>query len=635
MLLYIDLVGMKFFNQQHGFAEGDRLLRAFSKLLIRTFNHDNCSHFDSDHFAVFTCGLNLEERLDTLFKACETLNGGKALPIRVGIYPDDIEIVPVSTACDRAKFACDAMRSTITSGYNYYSQELLDDAERRQYIITNLDRAIAEKWVQVYYQPIVRALNGQVCDEEALSRWIDPKKGFLSPGDFIPILEDARIIYKLDLYVLEQALEKLKRQRDAGLHLVPQSINLSRSDFDVCDIVEEIRARVDASGFGRDMITIEITESIIGGDFEFMKTQVARFQALGFAVWMDDFGSGYSSLDVLQSIPFDLIKFDMGFMKKLDEGDKGKVVLSELVKMVTSLDIDTVCEGVEYPEQVRFLQEIGVAKLQGFYYCKPIPLSEIFARYREGRQIGFENPAESAYFDAIGRVNLFDLAVIANEDESVFRNFFNTLPMAILELRGDQVRIIRSNQSYRDFMKRFFSLRLNEISSDFNRMDLGSGDGFMKLVKECCENGTRAFHDDKMPDGSTVHSFARRIAYNPVTNTSAAAVAILSITSDAEGATYASIARALASDYYNIYYVDLRTDDYIEYSSPVGGEGLAVERQGSDFFAASRQEAERVYAPDREIFYTAFTKENILRELEQQGAFNTTYRLMDSGKPVY
>ena len=116
-------------------------------------------------------------------------------------------------------------------------------------------------------------------------------------------------------------------------------------------MVEEIRRRVDDSGISHDRLTIEITESIIGSDFEFMRTQVERFRSLGFPVWMDDFGSGYSSLDVLQSIRFDLIKFNMSFMRKLDEGESSKIILTQLMKMATSVGVDTICEGVETLEQ--------------------------------------------------------------------------------------------------------------------------------------------------------------------------------------------------------------------------------------------------------------------------------------------
>ena len=632
-LLYMDMSGMKFFNHKHSFAEGDRVLRDFARLLVRTFHSENCCRIGADHFAVITDSAGLEDRLRQLFRDWREEGGHSALAVRVGICLNLTATTQVSSACDRAKLACDALKGAYASCFNYYSREMSEDTARRQYILENFDRALAEKWIQVYYQPLVRAVNGRVCDEEALARWIDPEKGLLPPSAFIPYLEDAELIYRLDLYVLEQTLEKMCLQERLGLHVVPHSINLSRSDFDVCDIVEEIRRRVDEAGISRGKITIEITESILGSDFDFMKSQVERFQALGFPVWMDDFGSGYSSLDVLQSIKFDLLKFDMGFMRTLDQGESGRIILTELMKMATALGVDTVCEGVETKAQVHFLQEIGCSKLQGYYYCKPIPLDAILERYREGRQIGYENPAEADYYESIGRVNLYDLGVIANEDDRSLHNTFNTLPMGILEIRGDCARFVRSNQSYRDFILRFFHFDLSQTGEAFVKYS----DNFMRdVVKICCEQGLRAFCDEQMPDGSVVHSFARRIGRNPVNGNDAVAVAVLSITPPDTGATYANIARALAADYYCLYYVDLETESFIEYSSPIGGEELAIERHGENFFVQARRDAlTRVYAEDRETFLGSFTKENILHALDVQGVFTATYRLIDGGKPMY
>ncbi|MBR3742026.1 MAG: EAL domain-containing protein [Clostridia bacterium] len=636
VMLYMDLNGMKFYNHSHGLSDGDKLLKAFALLLISTFGKENCCRVGADHFAAYTREEGLENTLRQFFLDCQKINGGNSLPVKVGVYSTRLGAVPVSTACDRAKLACDTLQGGYESEFSYYSPALRDDAVNKRYIIENIDRAIEEKWIQVYYQPIVRAVNGRVCDEEALARWIDPVKGFLSPAQFVPYLEDAGLIYKLDLCVLDQTLEKIKRQQEAGLQIVPQSINLSRSDFDMCDIVEEIRRRVDAAGVKRDNITVEITESVIGSDFDFMKAQVERFQSLGFPVWMDDFGSGYSSLDELQSIKFTLLKFDMRFMQKLNQGESSKIILTELMKMATSLGMDTVCEGVETEEQVRFLREIGCSKLQGYYFCKPIPYEQIVERYQKGIQIGFENAEESEYYEAVSRVNLYDLAVIANEDENAFQNFFNTLPMGIMEIKDDQIRFMRTNQSYRDFIKRFFGVNLSDRSSDFQAASLSVGSSFLKLVKQCCVQGGRAFFDEQMPDGSIVHSFARRIAFNPVTGSAAAAIAVLSISHPDEGATYASIARALAADYYNIYYVDLETDRFIEYSSTVGGDELAIERHGEHFFESSLNDsATRICEEDRAVFLASFNKENIIRELDQQGVFTITYRLIDTGRPIY
>ena len=636
VILFMDLSGMKFFNRRHGFSAGDRLLRAFARLLANTFSNENCSRFGQDHFAVFTSETGLEQKLDKLLADARSINDGCSLPVRVGIYRDQLEAVDVSTACDRARFACDVRRSALVSSVSHFDSSMLLEVERRQHILNNLDRAIRERWIQVHYQPIVRAVNGRVCDEEALSRWMDPEMGMLHPVQFVPVLEDAGLIYKLDLCVVEQVLEKLLAQQGAGLHLVPQSINLSRADFDACDIVEEIRRRVDDAGISRSLVTIEITESMVGSDFDFMREQIGRFRALGFPVWMDDFGSGYSSLDVLQSIPFDLIKFDMRFMQRFDEGEAGQIILSELMKMATALRIDTVCEGVETAAQVQFLREAGCSKLQGYYYCRPISFDQILDRYRKGAQIGYEDPRESAYYEAIGRVNLYDLATIVNEGDSTLQKFFSTLPMAILEIKGDRVRFVRSNQSYRDFMQRRIGFDLSDEDRDFSATPEDRGISFMTMVRQCCESGNRSFIEEKLPDGTSIQSFVRMIAANPVAGTSAVAVAVLSVRDADEGASYADIARALAADYFNLFYVDLQTEEFIEYSSGVGEEALSMERHGTDFFNEGRKDAMRfLYPEDRERFVLAFTKENVLRRLDEQGTFRLTYRLLQEGEPVY
>jgi hypothetical protein len=288
---------------------------------------------------------------------------------------------------------------------------------------------------------------------------------------------------------------------------------------------------------------------------------------------------------------------------------------------------------VEREDQVRFLREIGCSRLQGFYYSKAIPLEMIIDRYKNGVQVGYENLDEADYYEAMGRVNLYDYAVIANEDNDAFHHFFDTLPMGIIEIKGDMTRFVRSNAPYRDFVKRFFHLDLSYEGTDFVPYDAAF---LYNIVKTCCVNGSRSFYDEKMPDGSTVHSFARRIAKNPVTGAFAVVIVVLSITEPGEGATYADIARALASDYYSIYYVDMETEDFIEYSSLVGSDEMALERHGSNFFAKVKQDTEvRMYKEDQESFLECFTKDNIIKELDKQNVFMTTYRLVDTGEPVY
>ena len=342
----------------------------------------------------------------------------------------------------------------------------------------------------------------------------------------------------------------MKTQREMGLYVVPTSVNLSRTDFDACDMVKEICSKVDAAGISRKLLTIEITESVIGSDFDFMKKQVERFRSLGFQVWMDDFGSGYSSLDVLQNIHFDVIKLDMRFMKQFDNDEKSRVIITELMKMAFGLGIETVSEGVERVDQVEFLAEVGCTKLQGYYYCKPISSDEIFRRYEERRQIGFENPEESEYYSAIGKINLYDPSAAVSEERRAGNRYFDTLPMAILGIRDEEMSLLRCNNSYREFMEQTFgSISLYREARVPNFRD-GMGVVFARAIRQCAKDGNRAFIEERIQNDTTIHALVRRIASNPVTGVTACNVIVLGIIKDTgQGVTYADIANSLSSDY--------------------------------------------------------------------------------------
>lgn len=640
-LLFFNLVGMRFFNKRHGFSQGDALLRAFSEVLVKHYGNEGCGRIAQDNFAAVTSAEHVEETLIEVLQECETMNEGNTLPVRVGIFLKRDEDVDVSTACDRAKFACVNTDQPHVSGFRYFDDEMYRKSRSRQYIIDNLERALRERWIQVHYQPIVRTTNGRVCDEEALARWVDPERGSLSPAEFIPVLEDAKLIYRLDLYVLDCILEKVRLQQERGLHVVPHSLNLSRTDFDCADMVEEISRRVDKAGLEHGKITIEITESVVGSDFEFIQQQVKRFHDLGFQVWMDDFGSGYSSLDVLQSVHFDLIKFDMSFLRKFDQGEKSKIILTELMKMAMDLGIDTVVEGVETQEQVDFLRGIGCNKLQGFFYCRPISLAAVFERYEKGIQIGFENPRESNYYAAVSRVNMYDLSVFAHDERPELQHYFDAIPMAMIEIdvSSEAMRFIRCNTSYQDYMlKTFAEVRIGaDIPLPVDRGHRVTT--FAGALMQCAHDGGVLLVDEEVKKGETVHAIMRRVAVNPVTGAVALAVAILAVVDNRTQSTpitYANIARALSLDYRYLYYVDLETERFVQYSSSVSMGDLSLEQHGENFFAASRHEARRIlHEADRAGFVEAFTKERVIHDIDQNGSFTISYRQIIDGSPRY
>ncbi|MCR4998657.1 MAG: EAL domain-containing protein [Lachnospiraceae bacterium] len=647
-MLFMNIKDMKSYNHRYGYAEGDVLIQGVAKVLVQFFGNKNCCRTTADHFAIYAEEEQIQARLEWLIQELKKVNGGNNLPVSIGVYSSRLGWVNNSTACDWAKVASDSDKTSFESTITYFDEKMLQRYKDRRYIFENLDRAIEEGWLQVYYQPIVRAANGRVCDEEALARWVDPERGLLSPAQFIPILEEAKLSYKLDLFVVDQVIEKLKKQAAGGLYVVPNSVNLSRTDFYCCDMVEEIQKRVEASGLEPCKITIEITESYIMEDTDFMKEQVERFQKLGFHVWMDDFGSGYSTPDLLQKVHFDVVKIDKSFVDKIDEGEANKILLSELVRLASSLGSETVAEGVETESQVEFLKEIGCTRLQGFNYCKPIPLTKILDRYEKGQQIGFENPAESEYYGTLGNINLYDMSFSLENDVEVGR-YFDTMPMMIVEAYRKEMRIVRGNKSHREFLACYFPELAHKKKTTFRYYDADLPADYVKSILKCRDERQSVIQDVKNKRGDLIHLFVRHIADNPVTGTVAMAIVVLGCVNydqerkrqeeqerlEQERKTYNRI-MALSGDFLSVFSVDPVTNHYVEFSSNANYKRLNISAEGDDFYEESRKNgADIVYVEDLDIFLSSLTKENVMTEIHENGVFILNYRIRIGGVPKY
>ena len=234
---------------------------------------------------------------------------------------------------------------------------------------------MAKGWISPYFQPIIRTITNSFAGAEALARWEDPVFGLLMPGTFVPILEQKGLIYKLDCFILKK-VAKLQRNRiDAGLPVGPISVNLSRQDFDHVDMAAYAKKVCDTYNIRRDLIVLELTESLLVTDKEKMTSVVRELRAEGFAIWMDDFGSGYSSLTFLNDYTLDLIKLDMGFLKSFTH--TSMEIMKSAVNMAKNLGIRTLAEGVETEEQAHFLKEIGCDMMQGYYFSKPLHMQEV------------------------------------------------------------------------------------------------------------------------------------------------------------------------------------------------------------------------------------------------------------------
>nr|MCR5775595.1 EAL domain-containing protein [Lachnospiraceae bacterium] len=238
---------------------------------------------------------------------------------------------------------------------------------------------------------------------EALARWNDPTYGFLTPDVFIPPLEKNGDIYLLDLAILEIICKHYKAQHDKGFDFVPVSFNLSRLDLELKDIHERIVTICDKYAVPHKMIHIEITESSSYEKEDVLEEHIQWFHRDGFEVWMDDFGNGFSTFNTLQTHSFDVIKLDMMFLRHFNK--KAELILRSIIKMAKSLDIGTVCEGVETEEHAEFLKEIGCERMQGWYYGRPQPTEILKPLGQEGRH-DHETADEQTYWDTISRIDL-------------------------------------------------------------------------------------------------------------------------------------------------------------------------------------------------------------------------------------
>ena len=527
-IVFFDFTGMKYFNEKYGLREGDNLIVSFGMILKKFFPNENCGRMGQDHFAVFTEMEGIEETLHEIFEEIKNANEGRTLPVHVGIYSMEFEDVTASSACDRAKIVSDKQKGAYVSKFAYYDENTHAAATHFEYVINSFEEAMEKGWIQPYYQQIVRSVNGLVCDEEALARWIDPVRGLIPPDHFIYVLEDAKLIHRLDLYILDCVLRDMEEVKEKDLPLVPVSINLSKYDFELCDMVEEIIKRVKATSIPAKMITIEITESVSSLDADFVAAQIRRFHDAGFEVWMDDFGSGYSSLNMLQKYDFDLIKFDMRFMREFNMSKKNHIILRELIQMATKLGIDTVVEGVETIEQVKFLREIGCSKIQGYFYSRPIPLNEWYAIY--GAKVGnkIERAEENAYYGAVGRTNVVE-PLVNQEYNWHADEFFGQIPTGVLEFREDSIYIMRYNRTFADYMLKVGFIDELDLGNELIEQKRAPSDKFIEKIRACKDKDKWELIEDMREQNLILSLFIRKIETNPVTGYSAFEVVITSI----------------------------------------------------------------------------------------------------------
>lgn len=379
ILICSDIGNFKMVNDVFGMECGDRVLIRIARALHKMCKPDQIyGRIGNDGFALLMKKSDYgEEYFQNVPQSKVYVEKDIEYPIRLylGVYEIVQKDLPVSGMCDRAKMAIATIKGNYQKRLAYYDEKLRQSVLNEQEIMGELDDAIASGQFHIYLQAQVNG-QGESHGAEALVRWIHPKKGYLPPSAFIDILEKNGAIVRLDRYIWELTCQKLREWTDEGREDMYLSVNISPKDFYFIDIYETFTSLVEQYGINPGRLHLEITETSVMTDVQQRIKIIERLQAYGFIVEMDDFGSGYSSLNMLKEIHVNVLKVDMVFLRKTTEMERSRKILRTIIALAQELGMETIVEGVETSEQLEFLKSISCDIFQGYYFAKPMEVSQ-------------------------------------------------------------------------------------------------------------------------------------------------------------------------------------------------------------------------------------------------------------------
>ena len=391
----IELVKYNLYCVCHSLSAGEELLRAINECLSKNImKKELCARGTSAEFVLllkYTDEARIQKRVSHIISQLEELSTEHKFGFQAGITIVDPsktgEVLKngrihmdIKREFNYAKVAAGALSSTDESGVALLDDKMIEDQKWVDTVCEKQQSALDNEEFVVYYQPKYDPRTDKLTGAEALIRWQSPEYGLVPPGRIIPIFEQNGFITQIDHYMIRHVARDQKKWLDEGKSCVPVSVNVSRAHFAEDDLADQICALVDAEGAPHELIEIELTESAFFDDKKAMLNVIAGLKSHGFAVSMDDFGSGYSSLNSLKDMPLDVLKLDAEFFRG-DGGDgRAQIVVSEAIRLAKNLNMRTVAEGVEVKEQVDFLAKEGCDMIQGYYYAKPMPAEEFVTR---------------------------------------------------------------------------------------------------------------------------------------------------------------------------------------------------------------------------------------------------------------
>ena len=368
----------------YGLQEGVELLEHIYNTLAGILNKNELiAHGEKSDFALLLTYNNedeFKERLVHVTGHLGQVRDNQKLIFSVGICKVDDADVEIDSLYNYAGVAIGTLLPDTENRVVFFTDDMRKEQIWHRKVENDIDRAIADKEFQVYLQPKYSTKEEQLSGAEALVRWIHPTEGFVAPFRFIPILESTGLIIKLDDYMISEVARLQSEWLSQGKEIVPISVNISRVHFARQDLAEHICSLVDEYAVPHEFIELELTESAFFDDKDVLLNIITKLKSYGFEISMDDFGAGYSSLNSLKELPLDVLKLDAGFFREEDKDGRGKVIIGDTIALAKKLDMRIVAEGIETREQVDLLASMDCDLIQGYYFAKPMPVSDFEER---------------------------------------------------------------------------------------------------------------------------------------------------------------------------------------------------------------------------------------------------------------
>ena len=637
----IDADHFQMINERYGRSRGDEVLRMIANKLLESIRETGgvlCRR-EADVFMMYCPHREDYDQILEMasVRISEDEEDDNHVRLRIGVYSSVDKELEAVRRFDRAKSASDTIRGTFRKPIAWYDDTIYRKELYEDRLISDFGDAIRNEQFRVYLQPKfnLHTDDSRPAGAEALVRWDHPGLGLLGPGEFIPLFEKNGLIQQLDRYVWQHTAQLMGKWKKQNKSVVPVSVNISRADMYAPDLVEFLTELIETNGLTKTEFLLEITESAYMEDAEHIIGTARRLQEAGFRIEMDDFGTGYSSLNMINDLPIDVLKVDMAFVRAAFRNGKDTRMLEIILDIARYLAVPVIAEGVENLEQLETLKQLGCDFVQGYYYSRPIPPDD-FARV-------FGTQPCAMTEESMKHRQPQTMLRLQQKSENL-EELLEHLPGLVFLKHAQSGKYVACNQEFavyahKDSPEGVIGLTDHEI------FDKETADHFVEDDRKAVSMTEPYVFYENVPDasGKAIRNLqTTKLRFEDASGRLCVLGLCVDITEVVRMKEETSQMRlafsrifALTGDYISIYIVDPETEHYVEYSATGEYAQLRIPVRGEAFFSESSRNAERVLWPeDVALLRRKFTKENVMRAVDQKGFFQLGYRLKMDGQPV-